>query len=109
MLEDLKILLGIELGDNSQDKKLHWILDSVNARLKVLLGGVDPPDEMKHVITEVAVIRFNRIGSEGMSINTVEWENQHFNQNDFAGFMDEITAWLDSQSKNSRKGGFKFL
>ena len=58
---------------------------------------------------EAAVIRFNRIGSEGMTINTVEGENLHFNSNDFAGFMDEINAWLDARNQNSKRGGFRFL
>ena len=88
MLKDLKLLLGMDPKDDSQDDKLLWILSSARARLKVLLGGVDPPAEMEHIITEAAVIRFNRIGSEGMTINTVEGENLHFNSNDFAGFMD---------------------
>ena len=95
MLKDLKLLLGMDPEDASQDDKLLWILQSARARLKVLLGGLDPPAEMEHIITEAAVIRFNRIGSEGMTINVVEAENLHFSGSDFAGFMDEINAWLD--------------
>lgn len=109
MLKDLKLLLGIDPEDKTQDKKLQWILKSARARLKVLLGGLDPPPEMGHIITEVAVIRFNRIGSDGMTINNVEGEDQHFSSSDFSGFMDEIHAWLDTQNPNSRRGGFRFL
>ena len=109
MLKDLKLLLGMDPKDDSQDDKLLWILSSARARLKVLLGGVDPPAEMEHIITEAAVIRFNRIGSEGMTINTVEGENLHFKRNDFAGILDEINAWLDARNQNSKRGGFRFL
>lgn len=109
MLKDLKLLLGMDPEDASQDDKLLWILQSARARLKVLLGGLDPPAEMEHIITGAAVIRFNRIGSEGMTINVVEGENLHFSGSDFAGFMDEINAWLDARNQNSRRGGFRFL
>ncbi len=109
MLKDLKLLLDINPEDKSQDKKLQWILKSARARLKFLLGGLDPPPEMEHIVTEVSVIRFNRIGSEGMTINNVEGETQHFSSNDLAGLMDEINAWLDTQNQNSRRGGFRFL
>ena len=109
MLKDLKLLLGIEPEDKSQDKQLQWILTSTRARLGFLLGGLDPPPEMEHIVTEVSVIRFNRIGSEGMTINNVEGEDQHFCSNDFSGFMDEINAWLDARNPNSRRGGFRFL
>ena len=109
MLKDLKLLLGMEPEDVSQDEKLLWILSSARARLKVLLGGLDPPAEVEHIVTEVAVIRFNRIRSEGMTINVVEGENLHFSSNDFAGFMDGINAWLDARNQNSKRGGFRFL
>ena len=61
MLNDLKKLLGIE--DDSLDQKLELILRSVQGRLKLLLGGIEVPEEMNHIVVEVAVIRFNRLGS----------------------------------------------
>lgn len=107
MLENLKMLLGIE--ESSQDEKLEWIIDSVTARLKLLLGGADPPEDMNHIITEVAVIRFNRIGSEGLSSHAVEGETQSYSsENDFDPFMDEIQAFLDIQ-KDAQRGRLKFL
>lgn len=53
MLEKLKIMLCFE--DSTQDEKLMLILDSVESRLRLLLGGADPPDEMEHIIIEVAI------------------------------------------------------
>ena len=69
MLDDLKKLLGIE--DDSLDQKLELILRSVQGRLKLLLRGIEVPEEMNHIVVEVAVIRFNRLGSEGMSSHTM--------------------------------------
>lgn len=108
MLSTLKELLGLEKGDTSQDRKLLWLLDTAEARLKLLLGGVAPPDEMEYIVIEVAIIRFNRIGSEGLSAHTVEGENQTFADNDFSGFMDEIEAYRNRDG-NGKKGGLKFL
>ena len=109
MLKELKILLGLELNENDQDDKLNWILDSSRKRLKNLLGGIEPPKELKYIIVEVSAARFNRIGSEGMAVNLVEGESQHFNTSDFAGYMDEINAYLASVNGTAGKGGFRFL
>lgn len=106
MLNDLKILLGID--DEDSDEKLLLILDSVQNRLKLLIGGLDVPPEMNHICVEVAVIRFNRLGSEGMSSHNVEGENMSYNDNDFDGFMNEIQAFLDSQ-KESKRGRVRFI
>lgn len=106
MLEKVKVLLGIT--DTDLDKKLELIISSVKARLKILLGGIEPPEDMEHIIVEVSVIRFNRIGSEGFSSHTVEGESHSLVENDFFGFQDEVQAFLDSQ-KNASRGKVRFL
>lgn len=106
MLNDLKLLLDITETD--LDSKLNLILDITKKRLKALLGGVEPPTELEYIIIEVAVIRFNRINSEGLSSHSVEGENLSFTDNDFNGFSDDIQAWLDSQ-KEVKKGKVRFI
>lgn len=107
MLEKLKRMLDIE--DSMQDEKLSLILESVQSRLKLLLGGTDPPDEMEHIVIEVAIIRFNRVGSEGLTSHNVEGETQSYaSANDFAPFMDEIQAYLEMQ-KDAKRGKLRFL
>lgn len=108
MLDNLKTMLGIPAEDIDDDPKLKLILANTTARLKLLLGGINPPDEMNHIILDVAIMRFNRIGSEGLSSHSVEGESLSFNESDFDGFMGEIQAWLDSQ-KNSTRGKVRFV
>lgn len=107
MLETLKLLLGLE-NDDSRDDLLNKIISLVTARLKLLLGGIEPPEEMEHIIIEVSVARFNKIGSEGLSAHSVEGESQTFSNNEFDGFMSEIQAFLDNQRESSR-GRVRFI
>ena len=107
MLDDLKLLLGI--ADTSQDAKLRWIINATRSRLRLLLGDIEPPESMNYIITEVSVIRFNRIGSEGMSSQSVDGETMTFSDSDFDGYKDEIQAFLDKESSLARKGGFRFI
>lgn len=108
MLKDLKMLLGIANEDTSLDDKLNLIINTATARLKLLLGGIEPPEAMQHVVLEAAVIRFNRIGSEGLTSHTVEGESLAFSDGDFDGFADEIQAFLEAQ-KESTRGRVRFL
>jgi hypothetical protein len=108
MLDNLKMLLGIAADDTDLDDKLRFILACTVARLKLLLGGIDPPDEMNHILIDVSIMRFNRIGSEGLSSHSIEGESLSFNDSDFDGFMPEIQAWLDSH-KESTRGKVRFL
>lgn len=108
MLDNLKLMLGISAEETELDDKLRLILSSTTARLKLLLGGIDPPDEMNHIILDVAIMRFNRIGSEGLASHSVEGESLSFADSDFEGFAGEIRAWLDSQ-KESTRGKVRFI
>lgn len=106
MLENLKLLLGIEGSD--LDNKLKLIISNTTSRLKMLIGGIDPPESMDHIILEVSIMRFNRIGSEGLSSHTVEGESLSFTGSDFDMFADDIQAFLATQ-KESKRGKVRFL
>ena len=107
MLETLKLLLGLE-DDDSRDDLLNSIIKLVTARLKLLIGGIEPPEALEHIIIDVAIARFNKIGSEGLSSHSVEGESMNFANDDFEAFSSEIQAYLDSQ-KESKRGKVRFI
>lgn len=107
MLEQIKQLLGLE-NDSSRDTLLATIVNLATARLKLLIGGIEPPEELDHIIVELSVARFNRIGSEGLSSHSVEGESLSFTENEFAPFSAEIQAFLDDQEENTR-GKVRFI
>lgn len=109
MLEQIKKLLGV--SDNSQDALLQTIISLTESRLKNLLGGTDTiPSSLSYITTEVAVRRFNRIGSEGLSSHTVEGETMAWPDDDFAPYDNDIQAYLDAQDDPStHKGRIRFL
>lgn len=108
MLNKLKGLIGIAADDTDKDATLNLILEFTKQRLKVKLGGIEPPTELDYIIVEVSIIRFNRIGSEGLASHSVDGESLTFSDKDFDGFTDEIQDWLDSQ-KESTKGKVRFI
>lgn len=108
MLNNIKMMLGIASDDTARDDLLKLIISSAIARLTMLLGGFEPPESLDYIIVDVAIRRFNRIGSEGMSSHTVEGESITFSDSDFAGFEDDIQAFLETQN-GSKKGRVRFI
>lgn len=104
VLEDVKTLLG----NIEDEQKLETIIKLSENRLKTLLGAKEVPSELEYIVTEVAIKRFNRIGSEGVQEHSVEGESMSFRDDDFSSFSSEIQAWRDSQA-NQKKGRLKFL
>lgn len=111
MLEKLKLMLGFSNTEDAELlQKLQWLIDTAAQRLQILLGGVEEvPEELEYIVVEVAIIRYNRIASEGMTANTVEGESLTWGTDDFDGFKDDIDAWLENQEDGSGKGKVRFL
>ncbi len=106
MLEDIKTLLGLEGSD--RDALLQTIINITTSRLKVLLGVQTVPEELSYIITEIAVVRYNRIGSEGLSSHSVEGESQSWSDTDFTPYQKEIDAYKAAQQTPAR-GRVRFL
>lgn len=108
MLKNLKLMLGIPANETDRDDLLTLIISTATARLRGLLGGMEPPADLDHVVLEVSIARYNRIGSEGMASHTVEGESLAFADDDFAQFADEIEAYLAAHSETAL-GKVRFL
>ena len=89
------------------DKTLDVIIRLTTNRLKTLLDVEEVPTELEYIVTEVSIVRYNRIGSEGVTNHSVEGETMSFSDNDFKGYLNDIEAWKNK--KNEVKGVVKFL
>lgn len=110
-LEDVKTLLGIEGTD--RDDLLNLIIQNAERQLlgRLVVSDVQfqaVPDDLQWIVTEVAVIRYNRIGSEGMSSESVEGYSASYRDNDFAPYEADIERWL-GRFQTPKKGVVRFL
>ena len=112
MLDKLILMLGLkgEIDDN-MTAKLEHIIDTISQRLCILLNTGIVPAELEYIVVEVAIARYNRIGSEGVDNHTVQGENMHWaTDDDFAPYKRDIQAWLDAQEDPSTtKGRLRFI
>lgn len=108
-MDDLLKLLNLEDADDAVKARLQTIVSITGDRLKNRLGTDEIPSELAYIVTEVSIIRFNRIGSEGLSSHTVEGESMGWNEDDFAAYEADIQAWIDENKGTSRRGRIRFI
>lgn len=110
MLEKLKLMLGLTDADESTTARLEQIIDIVSQRLCILLSSDTVPAALEYIVVEVAIARYNRIGSEGVKSHTVQGESMNWDEADFAPYLDEIQAWLDAQDDpTTKRGRLRFI
>lgn len=112
MLDTLKLLLGLK-GDTDEEttERLEQLLEIISQRLCLKLNTSIVPAELEYIVVEVAIARYNRIGSEGVTTHNVQGESMHWStDDDFKPYLDDIQAWLDAQEDPSTtKGRLRFL
>lgn len=82
---------------------LENIAALVDARIVGRLPVPAVPKELEHIAVEMIVRRFNRVGSEGMSAESVEGHSATYTESDMREFEEAIDAWVDAQEDMSRK------
>ena len=108
-LESVKILTGV---DNEQITTIYTMYEKrLYRRLEQSLLEVEEiPTELEFVLTECAIARFNRIGSEGMESETMDGHTAHYVDKDLSDYEHAIQAYIDSQViVPSTKGVVRFL
>ena len=111
MLEHILFLLGLSDITEDLQNKLETIIEITEQRLCVKLNTGVVPEELQYIVTEVSIIRFNRIGSEGVTSHNVQGESMAWNtDDDFKPYEDDIKAWLDAQEDpTTNRGRLRFI
>lgn len=104
-IADVKVLLGIK--DTQQDDVLGVIERLTEDHFLAYTGQGVVPVSCEFLIKEVMVKRFNRIGSEGMSSQSIEGLSQTFTLDDFEEYKSLLTRLFDLDSSGT--SGVKFL
>ena len=94
-ISTVRTMLGIE--DELQDQILYNIVEMTAQRLTSRLHGrpAAVPDSLLYIVNEVAIARFNRLGSEHLKSDSDEGHTMTWYDNDdmFLPFHAEIERW----------------
>ena len=108
LLANLKLLLDLTDSDIELDVKLNLIIEQSKKKVLAYLPNVTlVPDELSYIVLELSVVRFNRIGNEGMTNYSQDGESIAYGD-DMSNYEVDIKAWLSKQAGNDR-GVVRFL
>src|SRR5678816_2082293 len=98
-LNTIKILLGVE-----SDARVPALHERYSALLLTRLQKSDPdildvPEELEYVVDELTIARFNRLGSEGMTSESMDGHSANYDDVSLISYEYAITQYLDNNSK----------
>lgn len=107
ILERIKILLSINNEDTTKDEVLNILLEQAMDTICIYLGIQDFPNDLDFVAEQMVIVRYNRLGSEGITTEKIDVLSTTYSYN-----IDELAPYkkvLDNYSLfNLDNGGGKY-
>ena len=101
LLNRIKTLLGIT--DN--DELIYEIIELTKSKILNYINKEELPKELEFILVELSIQRYNRIGSEGISSESVDGKSVSY-EDDFENYKTYLDDYIFRNNKNK---GFKLL
>lgn len=106
-LEDVRILIGAD------DERITVIYDKTEQRLlnrlkRSLTDITTVPTELDYIVEELTIMRFNRIGSEGMQSESMDGHSATYAETDLRLYEPEIKEYIHNVT-DKKRGVIRFL
>lgn len=93
-LESIKTLLSIE--DDSKDEILTILLYAAMSAIQVYLGVEEFPQKLTFVAEQMTIIKYRRIGAEGIETEKIDVLSTKYVTDDFKPFKDILQNYKDN-------------
>ena len=103
LLNRIKVLLGINDYDNAE--LINEIIELTKSKILNYIDKTELPKELEFVLVELSIQRYNKIGSEGISSESVDGKSVSY-EADFEGYKHYLDDYI---SKNSISKGFRLI
>ena len=98
-LDNIKILLSLS-DDDSQDSLLTVLLSNAVSTINLYLGVEDIPEELMFIAEQMTVVKYRRIGAEGIDTEKIDVLSTKYIADDLKPF----TSMLDRYKDNNLGG-----
>ena len=101
LLNRVKILLGTD--DN--DELVNEIIELTKDKILNYINEAELPKELEFILIELAIQRYNRIGSEGIVSENIDGKSVSY-EDDFEAYKPHLNFYM---LKNNISKGYKVL
>ena len=101
LLNRIKTLLNVEGNENL----IYEITELTKSKILNYINEAELPLELEFVLIELAIQRYNRIGSEGVASESVDGRTTSY-EDDFESYKQYLDDYM---SKNNTSKGFRLI
>lgn len=91
-LSELKLILNIE--DTSKDNLLNLLIEQSEKMLLSYIKEIEVPNELNFIITDISLMKYNRLGNEGIKSSNVLGVSQSFTTDYLEPYYNFLASYL---------------
>lgn len=102
MLENIKMLLGIDLADTSKDGIIQFHISSVTTKILNYINQDSLPQQLQHIVIELVVEKMNdkdKVKSIARGDTTITYSDANYNKMTGAGGADFLKDYKGELNK----------
>lgn len=104
MLDTLKLMLMI--NDDKKDTLLEQILKMCEAPVLSYINENTLPHMLNWIVIEMAIIRYNKLKSEGIASESIDGGSITFINNAFDLYKADLDTYIANKNKNKKGATF---
>lgn len=99
ILNEVKISLGLSSSD--KDELLDSLIKRLTQRVLNYIGKKELAAELEYIVIELAIARYNLIGSEGLNSENNDGVNFSYNNNLLDPYIKDLDRWIKDNNTQS--------
>ena len=101
LVNRIKVLLGV----TENDELINEIIELTEDKILNYINETELPNELEFVLIELAIQRYNKIGSEGIASESVDGRTTSY-EDDFESYKQYLDDYI---SRSGKSKGYKLL
>ena len=108
-VSNLKLMLGIETADTSQDNLLQLLKTNAQNFIRLYLRSVEFASDLDFISDEMTIKRYNKISSEGYTNESISSRNVTFQMSDIEEYKMYLDNWLSMNTLEGQGNRLRML
>lgn len=101
MLAEIK--KSLELSSSDKDELLASLIKRCSQPILNYIGLKKIPNELEYIVIELVLARYNRLGSEGITSESVDGISYVYNSDVIEPYRKDLDLWICNNSSESNK------
>lgn len=94
---------SLEISSSDKDGLIKSIVKRCMQPILNYIKESTVPSELEYIVVEMALARYNKLGSEGITNESIDGVSYSYSNDILDGYRDDLDIWINNNSASKNK------